>query len=564
MDIKDYPDIQDLRALIRFSEKDGTIWLAENRMVLMHNASLAALRKELIDSVGRDHARRVLTRMGFASGVRDAELAKRVRAGRSLEDGFFVGPQLHMLEGVARVVPVALEIDVPAGHFYGEFLWESSWEAEAQVADYGNDPEPACWMHIGHASGYASAFMDRFILFREVECAASGANHCRIVGKPVEAWDDAAEYTPYFEADSLLNRLLELRHQVDYLRSSIVQQTLTPHMVGASRAFRQAYDLVQKAAASNVSVLLLGETGVGKERFARTLHALSARKNGPFVAINCAALPHDLIESELFGAEKGAYTGAQAARMGKFERADGGTLFLDEIGELPLAAQAKLLRVLQEGEIERLGDDRTRKINVRLVTATNVNLHEAVGQGRFRADLYYRLNVYPIHIPPLRERIADIPPLVEAMLERFYTLHEKRLLGVTDKAMQFLKAHPWPGNIRELENMLERGVILAPQGGWIEVEHLFSHIPLAGEQDAAVCSAGHLQVEDSPEAGELAERFFSSGLSLEQLEAMLLNESMRRAEGNMACAARRLGITRPQLAYRLKKEPGACVPLAPH
>lgn len=343
--------------------------------------------------------------------------------------------------------------------------------------------------------------------------------------------------------------------QIDYLRSTIAQQTQTPELVGNSRTFKHAYDLVSRASETQVSVLLLGETGVGKERFARALHQMSKRRQGPFVAINCAALPNDLIESELFGVEKGAFTGAQHSRIGKFERADGGTIFLDEIGELPLAAQAKLLRVLQEGEIERLGDDRVRRINVRIVAATNADLHNAVKEGRFRADLFYRLNVYPIQIPPLRERVADIQPLVEAMLTRFCTLYEKKLLGVSDKTMQAIKSYQWPGNVRELENMIERGVILAPQGGWIELEHLFTHAGQFANWECLISASGNLENKPEPlSTTTLIETILSSGIPFEDLESSLLDEAVRRSEGNLAAAARLLGITRPQLQYRLKKK----------
>ncbi|HJW25092.1 MAG TPA: sigma-54-dependent Fis family transcriptional regulator [Rhodocyclaceae bacterium] len=549
-----YPESGDLRKLIRFSETDGSIWLAENRMVLMHTAALGAMRKELIHSVGKEQARRILTRMGYASGVRDAELAKRIRAGMDPQEAFLTGPQLHMLEGVVCVKPVKLDMDIDSGRFYGEFLWKNSWEEEVHLKDFGQEESPVCWMQIGYASGYTSGFMGRFILFKEVECLGCGHNNCRIVGKPVEEWEDAAQYAAYFESDPLLDHLLALRTQVDYLRTTITQQTNTPQMVGVSKGFKHAYDLITRAAGTQVSVLLLGETGVGKERFARALHQMSPRKLAPFVAVNCAALPADLIESELFGVEKGAFTGAHTSRMGKFERADGGTLFLDEIGELPLAAQAKLLRVIQEGEIERLGDERTRKVNVRLVAATHLDLETAIKEGRFRSDLYYRLNVYPIRIPALRERVADIPPLIEAMLERFCAVHGKKLLGITDKTIQALKSYPWPGNVRELENMIERGVILAPQGGWIETEHLFTHVGDAAQWETMVSDSGQLECPGDKSGGQkLCDSILAAGLSLDALEAQLLQEAVSRSKGNLASAARLLGLTRPQLQYRLKR-----------
>ncbi|MBL8250381.1 MAG: sigma 54-interacting transcriptional regulator [Candidatus Competibacter sp.] len=550
-----YPASNDLRNLVRFSEQDGTIWLDENRMVLMHTAALGALRGELIGSVGLEHARRLLTRMGYAAGVRDAETAKRIRGDReSLQETFFTGPQLHMLQGVVRVTPVALEIDLETGRFYGEFLWDNSWEEDVHDRQSNRADEPVCWSQIGYASGYSSAFMGRFILFKEVECVACGHNHCRIIGKPADEWEDGERDAQYFEKDSILNHLLELRHQVDYLRAAIAQQTQSPQLVGVSRGFKQAYDLAHRAAATQVTVLLLGETGVGKERFARALHQGSARRQGPFVAVNCAALPHDLIESELFGVEKGAYTGAQASRMGKFERADGGTLFLDEVGELTPAAQAKLLRVLQDGEIERLGGEHARKVNIRLVAATNVDLHRAVKDGRFRSDLFYRLNVYPIRIPPLRERVADIQPLVETLLERFCPLYEKKLLGVSDKTLCLLKQYAWPGNVRELENVIERGVILAPPGGWIEVDHVFTPAGEAESEGCGLTAAGHL-IPPAPadSTGAVFDTVLASGLSLVDLEERIMQEAVRRAGGNIARAARALGLTRPQLQYRLKR-----------
>lgn len=548
-----YPESADLRGLLKFAPEEGLIWLGEHRMLLLHAGALSELRKELIASVGQEQARRILTRMGFASGMRDAELSRRTRGSADPAEAFVMGPQLHMLEGCARVEPVRLEINQPGCTFYGEFIWHHSWEAEAHVQAFGEVENPVCWMMIGYASGYTSAFMGRFILFREVECAATGVEHCRIVGKPVEEWPDADQLRPYFEADSIVGRLLELREEIEAMRRTIACPRKTPDLIGNSAGFLHAYDLVARAAVTNVSVLLLGETGVGKERFARTLHELSPRKDAAFVAVNCAALPDELIESELFGVERGALTGAHASRAGKFERADGGTLFLDEVGELPLSAQAKLLRVLQEGEIERLGDERTRKVNVRLVAATNVDLLRAVNAGTFRRDLFYRLNVYPVTIPPLRERVGDIPTLVEAMMRRFETLHGKRLSGISDKAMHALKNHSWPGNVRELENVIERGVILAPLNGLVEVEHLFiGAAPESGLQQQLNAS-GSLDTMQQTNSIDLPDAVLDSGIELDAFEQALLNRAVERAGGNLSAAARLLGMTRPQLNYRLKK-----------
>ena len=518
-------------------------------MVLMHTAGLAALRQDLLSSMGPDHTRRILTRMGYASGLSDAEYAKKVRPGQSFQDSFLVGPQLHMLEGAARVTPIKLAIDIPNGSFYGEFQWDHSWEAYAHQQKYGQVEDPVCWTLLGYASGYTSAFMGRLILFKEHLCAACGSDHCRIVGRPIDEWPDGEAHRTYFNDESLLEKLDALQLQVEALKSTL-EPTGQGQLIGNSPEFRKAYTLLQKVAQTQVAVLLTGETGVGKERFARALHEHSARAEGPFVAVNCAALPAELIEAELFGVEKGAFTGAHASRSGRFERADGGTLLLDEVGELPLAAQAKLLRVLQEGEIERVGGETIRKINVRLVAATNVDLEQAAREGRFRRDLLYRLNVYPIHIPALRKRQGDIVALAESMLTRFCALHNKRLQGLGERALQMLQEHDWPGNVRELENLVERGVILASQGGWVEVEHLFQNLPDIAH--TGVDAHGQLAQLPSAEEDDLSARILDSGSPIETIEARVLDLAVQRAGGNLSEAARLLGLSRPQLAYRQK------------
>ncbi len=545
---------EDLRARVHFCAESGQIWLHEHRMLLVHAEAQATLRKELIDTLGMERARGLLTRMGYASGVRDAELARtRAEAASDLE-AFMTGPQLHTLEGIVRVTPIRLELDRHAGKYYGEFLWEHSWEGQWHRHHYGIHTEPVCWTQIGYACGYTSAFMGRTILYKEVECTGMGHNNCRIVGKPAEEWDDAEVQMRYFNGQSIADQLIELQTEVVQLRSSIGDRDQLPEDVtGASPGFRAAYDLLKQAAGSHISVLLRGETGVGKEVFARSLHEMSARSGKSFVAVNCAAIPQELVESELFGVEKGAYTGALVSRPGRFERADGGTLFLDEIGDLPASAQAKLLRVLQEGEIERLGDQKTRKINVRLVAATNANLPELVRDGRFRSDLFYRLNAYQIVIPPLRERKQDIPLLAKHFLARHSAIHGKKLRGFTDKAKRALLSYAWPGNIRELQNAVERGVILAPSGTRIEVSHLFMSCGDIQSPEFGLDHAGGLDVNCWETGKDLREAVFNGTLTLDQVEAMLLETAVDKARGNLSSAARMLGITRPQLAYRLKR-----------
>ena len=550
----------DLRARLLFCSETGQIWLHEHRMLLVHSEAQATLRWELIDTLGMDRARGLLTRMGYAAGMRDFELAStRTNSGSDL-DVFMTGPQLHMLEGGAKVTTIKVQFDRIAGTFYGEFLWENSWEGQWHRRHYGVCSEPMCWSQVGYACGYSSAFMGRPILYKEVECVGMGANNCRIIGKPVEEWEDAADYTRFLNRESIAEQLIELQTQVVQLRSAINEKEKLPaDIVGNSPTFLAAYELLKQAAKSQITVLLLGETGVGKEVFARSLHEMGSRCSESFVAINCAAIPHDLVEAELFGVEKGAYTGALTSRPGRFERADGGTLFLDEIGDLPLSAQAKLLRVLQEGEIERLGDHKTRKVNVRLVAATNINLKLLVKEGKFRSDLYYRLNAFQIGIPPLRERKEDISLLANRFLEKFSAIHGKKLRGFTDKAKRTLLACSWQGNIRELQNVIERGVILAPSGSRIEVNQMFSSFNDDLPLEFGLDINGALGINDGLVANrgetgrELCEAVLNGVMTLDQVEGMLVETAVDKARGNLSAAARLLGLTRRQLAYRLER-----------
>jgi transcriptional regulator with PAS, ATPase and Fis domain len=445
-------------------------------------------------------------------------------------------------------------MDRTRGRFYGEFLWENSWEGQWHRQYFGIHDEPVCWTQIGYASGYTSAFMGRRILYKEVDCVGAGDANCRIVGKPVEEWEDADAQMRYYNPESIADQLIDLQTQVTHLRASIGEkETLPEHMIGVSPGFRAAYGLLKQAAGSQIPVLLLGETGVGKEVFARCLHEMSPRAGAAFVAVNCAAIPPELVESELFGVEKGAYTGAQSARPGRFERADGGTLLLDEVGDLPLPAQAKLLRVLQEHEIERLGDARPRKVDVRVVAATNADLAKLVKEGKFRLDLYYRLNAYQIHIPPLRERKEDISPLSKAFLEKYATLHGKRLRGFTDKAKRALLSYSWPGNIRELQNVIERSVILAAHGSRIEAEHLFLAERNGRSPEFGLDASGAPSAQSWQPGERLCESVLNGVFTLDEVESMLLTAAVAKTKGNLSSAARLLGITRPQLAYRLKR-----------
>lgn len=321
------------------------------------------------------------------------------------------------------------------------------------------------------------------------------------------------------EENTLLRH--ELREKYDF-----------SHIVGTSNPMRQVYDQVTQVARSNATVLLRGESGTGKEMIANAIHYNSLRSKRPVVKINCAALPDTLIESELFGHEKGAFTGADRFKKGRFELAEGGTLFLDEIGDLPLQTQIKLLRVLQEREFERLGGSETIKTNIRLITATNKNLEEAIAKGQFREDLYYRLNVFTIFLPPLRERKPDILLLAEHFLEKYEKEHGKRIRRISTPAIDMLMSYHFPGNVRELENAIERAVLVC---------------------DSNVIHGHHLPptLQTAEVSGTVTKLTLSS--AVEAFERDLIQDTLKSTGGNIASAARQLDSTERILGYKIKK-----------
>jgi len=324
-----------------------------------------------------------------------------------------------------------------------------------------------------------------------------------------------------------------LREENRTLREALGKRYSHPNIVARSAKMQEVLATVERVAPTNSTVLLGGESGVGKDLIARAIHEKSRRASGPFVKINSTAIPENLLESELFGYERGAFTGANVSKPGKFELADKGTLFLDEIGDIPPATQVKLLRVLQEREFERLGGTKTIKVDVRLIAATNRDLREALEQGTFREDLYYRLNVVPIDIAPLRQRKEDIPDLVGLFIARFAGDSGKAIEGISPPAMQILLNYHWPGNVRELQNIIERACALA-KGSTLEPADI------------------HIDVRPA-KTGDGPGGFLPQGMTLERWEDEMIQEALRRANGNKSQAARLLGLSRNALRYRLSK-----------
>jgi DNA-binding NtrC family response regulator len=348
----------------------------------------------------------------------------------------------------------------------------------------------------------------------------------------------AVDFLPKpFSLDHLMtvvNKSLEvraLRDENQKLKAELDQRYQFDNIVGRSAAMREIFATIQRVAPTRATVLLAGESGVGKDMIARAIHHHSPRTDRPFVKINCTALPENLMESELFGYEKGAFTGANISKPGKFEQADTGTVFLDEIGDVPASIQVKLLRILQEREFERLGSNKTKHIDVRVLAATNVDLRAALEQGTFREDLYYRLNVLPIDIPPLRERKEDIPFLAEHFVRKISKDIGSPVTSISEKALERLMQYHWPGNVRELENVIERSMVLS---------------------SAPVLEAEDIKLDLAPRAKVTAvDSFLPEGMTLDEHEQSLIREALKRANGNKSQAARLLGLTRNALRYRL-------------
>ena len=335
----------------------------------------------------------------------------------------------------------------------------------------------------------------------------------------------------------VISKALELRALRDEnrkLKEELGRRYEFDNIIGRSTPMQEIFAAIERVGPTRATVLLAGESGVGKDLIARAIHFHSPRRDRPLVKINCSAIPENLMESELFGYEKGAFTGANLTKPGKFEQADTGTVFLDEIGDVPAVIQVKLLRILQEREFERLGSNVTRHIDVRVIAATNQDLRAALEQGTFREDLYYRLNVVPLNIPPLRERKQDIPFLANHFLHKLAPDTGGRVESITDRAMEKLIAYHWPGNVRELENVIERGLVMCT----------------GAELDAA-----DIKLENAPGPGgsraQNDSHFLPDGLSLDQYEQEIIREALRRADGNKSQAARLLGLTRNALRYRL-------------
>lgn len=486
--------------LLELDPTSGIIRFAGQRALLLDAVAMGLLRKYLVSNFGHVGARTVLTQFGFSHGWRLAEALQGKLPWENEEQWRRAGPQLYALGGLFRIDPNSEGPLAREG-----VLLSDSYEAEQHLLHFGRAKHPVCWTICGLISGYLSRISDEEIFVLEDRCVGKGDAACRMVGRSRHGWGAAhAEELVFFEGKTLreglelsLQQLMEsletTEKELSERRRALVRVVKDPDviesqgLVAKSDAMRRLLELAQRVAKVDSTVLITGESGTGKERIARLVHQESSRSTGPFVAINCGAITESLLESELFGHVRGAFTGATTDRAGLFEAANGGTLLLDEIGEVSPAMQVRLLRALQEREVRRVGDNKARRIDVRILAATNRDLMQQVEAGAFRQDLYYRLKVVELHVPGLRDRRADILPLARLLLGEAVLRMQREVAGLTPAVADQLLRYRWPGNVRELENAMECAVALA-RGQRIELEDLPEEVrqacpaplPLAG------------------------------------------------------------------------------------
>jgi two-component system response regulator HydG len=481
--------------LLEFDTEAGVIRFAGQRALLLDAVAMGLLRKYLVENFGINAARTVLTQFGFAHGWRMAEAMHVEFAWRDSKEWVRAGTRLHELEGLFRVQagtedPLSKEGAMILG----------SYEAEQHLLHFGRADIAVCWTICGLTSGYLSRSGGKDIYVLEGRCMAKGDASCQVFARTREEWgDDLADEIAFFEPrrleeclDVSLHRVMktlkDAERKLSEHRRALVEVAREDEepfgLTAKSPAMRSLLELARRVAKVDATALITGESGAGKERVARLLHEESTRAAGPFVAINCGAITESLLESELFGHARGAFTGATQDRPGLFEAAQGGTLLLDEVGEVSAGMQVKLLRALQEREIRRVGENKNRAINVRVVAASNRDLGQLVTDGVFRQDLYYRLKVIELRVPSLRERRDDILPLARVLLASAALRMQRKVEGMTPTVADQLLRYDWPGNVRELANAMERAVALA-RGSLIEFEDLPEELRIMSSSSAS-------------------------------------------------------------------------------
>ena len=534
--------------LLELDPEGGSIRFAGQRALLIDAVAMGVLRHYLVENFGTTAARTVLTQFGFAHGWRLAGAMKAEFPWANSEEWRLAGLRIFTMEGLFRM---------QSG--YEDMLSEegavllSSYEAEQHLLHFGRAESAVCWTICGLISGYASHTAGTEIYVVEQRCVGQGHAACHLVGRTRAAWgteraDDLAFFNGSRLKDSLdisLTRVLETLKALEAKLQAhrrvlrrVAREDVDPHgLCVQSATMRACVELAGRVAKVDATILITGESGVGKERIARLIHDESSRAAGPFVAVNCGAITESLLESELFGHARGAFTGASCDRPGLFEAANRGTLLLDEVGDVSPSMQAKLLRTLQEREVRRVGENRNRPVDVRVLAATNRDLTNAIVESSFRQDLYYRLKVVELRVPALRERREDILPLARTLLAAAVVRMGRDIQGMTTAAADQILRHDWPGNVRELENAMERAVALA--------------------------RGSRVDIEDLPEEARLAlpKMVLRPGavLPLKTLEKDYILAALALNGGNQTQTAQQLGIGTATLYRKLKRynQPGA-------
>jgi two-component system, NtrC family, response regulator HydG len=468
----------DLKELLELDPDGGMVHFAGQRALIFDAVAQGLLRKELIDAFGERTARGILSRFGYIHGRRLAVALKSKFKWDTQEEWQKAGARILALQGLFMLDPNSPDSFGPQGG-----TWRVSYEAEQHLLLKGRSDKPVCWNLCGMISGYLSFALDKEMYALEDKCIGKGDTACHVMIKSEEEWGGEVDgELAVFKRVGIDEALRDVTTTLKRTESELQERTRKlaliakidedpADLMARSPEMRKLMELAKTIAAIDSTTLITGESGTGKERVARFVHDHSAHAAGPFIAVNCGAITETLLESELFGHARGSFTGATADRPGLFEAANGGTLFLDEVGEIALPMQVKLLRALQEREVRRVGENKSRPINVRIVTATNKNLKAEVAEKRFREDLYYRLNVVELAVPPLRKRREDILPLARMLLAEAAVQMKRAVDGLTTPAADQLLGYGWPGNVRELANAMERAVAVAKTNR-VDVEDL--------------------------------------------------------------------------------------------
>lgn len=540
--------------VLEFRPEDGTIYLKDERMVACSAAAFGILRRQLIQSFGIDTARQALWQIGYSQGYHDYLSVKQL-FGKQAAD--YAGTQIYAIIGLGRVEVLVDVKDNGTESFRMETLVRNSVEAEEHLAMFGKGEDSACWQTLGYASGYETARIGREVFFKELMCKGRGDPYCRFLAQDAIGWGPETEmfhslYSPpkqqipvaLEELQAEIRRLHELARKQRRALAQCRERTLKveldeespeaqalklaerAHFIVRGKQMMEAIGQAACVARLDTTVLVCGETGTGKEFLVNLIHRQSLRSKAPLVSVNCAALTETLLESELFGHVRGAFTGAVGDKVGLFEVASEGTLFLDEIGEMPPSLQAKMLRTLENGEIRRVGSNKTVKVNPRIIAATNRDLLAEIEAGKFRRDLFFRLNSFVLHLPPLRQRRDSIPLMVWEFLQNSNENFGKHVTSVAPDAMSLLMSYSWPGNVRELKHAVERAVLVA-QDDTIEARDLPAEI-VSSKKD-----------EDHT-------------LNVKGNERRLVRLALEQAHGNRQAAAKALNISLSTLWRKMK------------